>query len=98
MSDLLNIEKRRKRQEAIDGIERNQLHSDLINVFSSESGRRVLRWIFSVCEIYSDHFTGDERTYYGEGKRSVGLELLDEILLADKNIYINVLKETDYGE
>lgn len=96
LSDTLNINKKRKELEEADKQDTKQLYSDIKQVFGTKQGRRILYWILSICEIYSDNFIGDSSTYYFQGKRAVGLELLELILIVDKEIYIQLLRETDY--
>ena len=93
MSDLLNVKSRLKQQEKLDDKEQQQLNNDIKKVFDTPEGRRVLHKILSICELYSDCFTGNAQTYYLEGKRVVGLEVLEMIMEADKEIYIKLLRE-----
>ena len=93
MNDILNIRSRLRQQEKLDAKEQDQLNNDIKKVFDTPEGRRVLHKILSICEIYSDCFTGNAQTYYLEGRRVVGLELLEIIMEADKEIYIKLLRE-----
>lgn len=93
MSDILNYKRHIKAQEKLDKQQFEQLKNDVKRVFDSESGIRVLHFIMSLCEVYSDCFTGNAQTYYLEGKRSIGLELLDLIMEVDPEIYIAVIRE-----
>lgn len=63
-------------------IEEREL-DDLNSVLSTYKGRAFLWKHLSVCGIYSVSFTGDNYTFFKEGKRSVGLELMTEIEGAD---------------
>jgi len=50
-------------------------------------GQDVIWHILSLCDIYSDAFTGNSRTFYNEGKRSIGLQILHFLEEADPTIY-----------
>jgi hypothetical protein len=87
----LDREKQRQNQQDADDLK--QLRNDIGNTFNNPSGVRVLRHILGICGIYSDGFTGDNTTFYNAGMRGVGLRILEDVLDADYNIYIKVLKE-----
>lgn len=92
MSDLLNIEKRRKSQDAEEDKENKQLLSDIKEVFDNEVGIRVLGWVLSLGCIFDDTFHL-EYSHFLEGKRSVGLEILDKIMEADKEIFVKIIRK-----
>ena len=58
-----------------------------------KDGRAVLWYILGICDIYSDSFTGNSHTFYAEGKRSVGLDILAMLEDADPRAYINMQHE-----
>jgi hypothetical protein len=62
-------------------------HSHLLGcmreVLRSEQGKDVIWNILGMCQLYSESFTGNSTTFYNEGKRAVGLEILQ--LLEDVN-------------
>lgn len=98
MSDVLNYKQQAKQQDKIDKLETIQLKSDIKSVFDNPAGRRVLNRLLSICEIYNDTFTGNSRTFFLEGKRSVGLEILDMVMETDVEIYIQTLRENSDNE
>jgi hypothetical protein len=69
--------------------ERNELKTLLQN----PSFRRVMWKNLSKCGIYTSTMTGNSWSYHNEGKRSVGLEMLNDILLADPNAWILMQQE-----
>lgn len=93
MSDILNYKKHLKILEKEERLEVEQLRNDIKETFGTTEGKRVLYHILAMCEIYSDCFTGNAQTYYLEGRRSIGLELLDLIMETDSEIYIDIIKE-----
>lgn len=60
---------------------------DLREVLNTEAGQRVLWRILSECEIFRVSFTGDEYTNYYEGRRSIGLFLVNEICEVDSDAF-----------
>lgn len=42
----------------------------------TRAGRDIIWHVLSICNLYGDNFTGNSQTFYLEGKRSVGLEIL----------------------
>lgn len=95
MPDILNVKQRIKNQQAIEEKEDQQLLSDIRETFKSPASLRVLERILSSCDIYSDTFTGNSHTYFFEGKRSIGLEILEMVMKADREIYIKILRGLD---
>ena len=54
---------------------------------STRAGQEVLWRILELCNIYTDSFTGNSSTFYNEGRRSVGLQILAFLEDADPTIY-----------
>lgn len=95
MSDILKYEQQIKIQNKLDKQELQQLKSDIKETFDKPAGIRVLNRLMSICQIYNDTFTGNSRTFFLEGKRSVGLEVLEMIMETDVEIYIKMLRENN---
>ena len=62
-------------------------------VLKSRQGQKVIWHILGMCQLYSESFTGNSTTFYNEGKRSVGLELLQMLEDTDKTAYPKLLLE-----
>lgn len=56
-------------------------------MLSTVDGRSYFWKILSECGVYQTSFTGDNTTFFNEGKRQVGLWLLAEIMEADPAAY-----------
>ena len=65
----------------------------LRTVLSTYAGRAVFWRLLSACRIYSDSFTGDERTYYYEGKRSIGLGIIEMIENVNPHVMAQIRDE-----
>jgi len=57
-------------------IEREIQKKQLIAVLDTSEGRAVLWRLLESTGLYRSSYTGDEGTYFNEGRRNVGLELL----------------------
>lgn len=81
--------------------EEKEYHVLLENVrelLKSGSGKRVIWYILSFCDIYSDTFTGDRRVDYLTGRRGVGLSILQLLEDADPTAYPRLLLENTKKE
>lgn len=68
-------------------------HHYLTTTLSTYEGRATLWEILSLCGIYKSSFTGDERTYFYEGKRRIGLDLIEKIEAADPHSMARIRDE-----
>ncbi len=66
---------------------------DLRAVLSSPNGRRFIWRLLKDCKIYEESFTGNSTTFYNEGRRSVGLKILDSVMKADVDMYLKMQLE-----
>lgn len=62
-------------------------------VIKSGAGRKVLYHILDICNLYGESFTGNSQTFFIEGKRSIGLQVLGLIQEADPKAYPKLLLE-----
>lgn len=68
-------------------------------LLASSDGRAVLWRVLSQAGVYRVSFDGTVHTYFKEGKRAVGLWLLDEIFEADPAAFAIMQREaTERGE
>jgi hypothetical protein len=75
-----------------DGIEQDALKS----VLGTFEGRSVLFKILARSAIYQDIYSTDSAEVHRElGRRSIGLELLAEILTVDPGVYIVMQQESE---
>ena len=60
-------------------------------LLSQADGRNFIWYVLSLCGIYSDVFTGNSQAFYLEGRRAVGLEVLQLLEDTDPTAYPNLL-------
>ena len=63
------------------------LLSNIREIAKTKQGQAFIWHILDFCGIYTDSFTGDNQTFYLEGKRSIGLSILQLLEDADPSIY-----------
>ena len=85
----------RAEQERHAAIKRQRDEDDLKWVLSDKRGRRMLASVLAVTGLYQGSFTGNSETFFREGRRAVGLQLLERIQAADPEAYPKMLKEQD---
>jgi len=67
--------------------------SDLRQVMGTPAGRRFVWRLLGNCRIYQSSFTGSSETFFFEGQRKVGLELLAQIHRHCPDLYLQAQKE-----
>ena len=90
---MTSIDRQVEREKKLDKrerLEQKQFMADLNDTFGHPAGRRVLHRMLSMCEIYSDSFTGNSGTFYREGKRAIGLQYIE---MVGSELYIKMLIE-----
>lgn len=71
-----------------------QLRNDLEKVLADPAGRRVLIWIMGTTDVNSISFDGRETTFYREGRRSIGVDLIRELNAVNPMAYADLLRES----
>jgi len=67
--------------------------ADLKHVLSSKEGRAVIWRYLEECGIFQSSMGLDAWIYFKEGKRSIGLKLLQEVMSVDESKYLLMAKE-----
>ncbi len=75
------------------GRNRREQLGDVRFLLTHEQGRRFLWRLMDHAGVYSTCFTGNSQTFFNEGKRDTGLFVLNEIMQADPDAYIAMIKE-----
>jgi hypothetical protein len=82
-----------KRKKSPEEIEFDLLISDLRDLMKDPKFKRVIWHILGICGLYDNTFTGNSHTFYNEGKRAVGLEVLELLHLSDTTFYARLQLE-----
>jgi len=70
-----------------------KLEANVVSVMATPQGKDVIWEILSLCGIYDNQFTGNSGTFFNEGRRSVGLDIVQMINDADPTSYARLLLE-----
>lgn len=83
------LERQAKERE----LERENELEDLRFILSTEKGRRFLWQILERAGVFRNSYTGDNSTFFNEGRRNLGLWLIGEIAAADEMGLIQMMTE-----
>jgi len=64
---------------------------DLRNIIALAAGKRFFKKFFDEIMVFGISFTGDSKTFFNEGKRSVGVRLLHDITEATPEFLTELL-------
>jgi hypothetical protein len=73
-----------------------QLDKDFTDVLALPAGRRVLMHLLEapgLCASFASSFTGNSETFFREGRRAVGIALLQWAQRVAPEAYVNALTE-----
>ena len=88
-ADEKQVKKADKKEKMIDS--RNL--EDMKFILQTVQGRRFIWRYLGLCGVFKSSFTGNSETFLNEGKRLVGLTLLNDINEADPDSYTRMMKE-----
>lgn len=72
---------------------RKQELADIRSILDTKQGRRFIWKYLGECGVFRSSFSEDNRIYFNEGKRHIGLMLLAEIMEADEEMYLKMTQE-----
>lgn len=68
--------------------------ADLNALLKSPEARRFIWRILKMCGMYESSYTGSgSDTFFREGKRQIGLNILAEVTTVDPNAFLQMMKE-----
>jgi hypothetical protein len=89
-ADQKFVDKMDKKDKSRQNIEKD----DLVFLLSHRQGRRYLWRLMAKCGVYQiSAVTSGSTTYYNEGRREIGLNILNEIMEFDPESYLLMIKE-----
>jgi hypothetical protein len=71
---------------------------DMRAVLTLPGGRKLLWRYMGIAGIYKTSFTGNYTTFFNEGMRQVGLEILKDVTEASPEAYLLMMQEADKRE
>lgn len=84
--------KRAKQKEKFQ--EEDEL-KDLNEILALESGKRFIWRYLEKCGVFSSSFTGNSETFFREGERNIGLQLLAEVTKANAQSLIDMMNNNN---
>ena len=70
-----------------------EIAAGLGETLATKQGRALVHWLLAECGIYSTSFTGNSTTFFNEGKRQIGLQVLARVTKDHPEAYLTMLKE-----
>jgi hypothetical protein len=67
--------------------------SGIYNVMSTQEGRRYIKELIEYCGVFKTSYAVDNRIYYNEGIRNVGLKLIADINESCPELYVMMMEE-----
>ncbi len=80
-------------EEKADRLYDELLQANVLELMKTGAGKKVIWHILGLCGIYASSFTGNSTTFYNEGKRDIGLDVLRMLEDADDTIYARLQLE-----
>lgn len=77
---------------------RDQDLSDLRRILEADHGRRFIWKTLVHCGIFTSSFTGNNTTFFNEGRRDVGLKILADVMEAKPEAYTQMAQDAKRGE
>lgn len=87
------IEKKKRDKKEIHKRVRDREIADIKKLLSIPEGRRVIWRILEESGIFKSSFTGNSTTFFNEGKRDIGLLVLEEVMKADMGKFTQMQSE-----
>lgn len=72
---------------------RDREKSDIAFILSDARGRRFMWRLLSMTGIYRSSYTGDSKTFFREGERNIGLQVMRDIHEINPEAMTQMLKE-----
>jgi hypothetical protein len=72
---------------------REQELKDVSDVLMSPHGRRFVWRYLEKCGVYRSSYTGNSQTFFLEGERNIGLQLMTDIMDANPELYLKLVRE-----
>lgn len=91
--DLRGQERQREDAEQARKLEHDQEKADFAWLMSDKRGRRFIWRMLEATGVYRSSFTGNSETFFREGARNVGLQLISNIHEFTPDVYTTMLEE-----
>lgn len=93
MDEPNSIEARDAQRSESGKLSRQIEANDLKWLMSTKQGRRFMRKVLAMSGVHRSSFTGNSETFFREGRRSLGLDLLAEVTRETFDEYLQMIAE-----
>lgn len=69
-----------------------EIRDDIRNIVSHESGKRFVWWLLSISGVFVPSYTGNSDTYFNEGRRAIGLEVIHRLAVAAPDQMLEMMR------
>lgn len=80
-------------EQEVDEKEFEQLKADVQDLLNTTFGRRFIWQLLEMTHVNSVSFTGNSQTFFLEGERSIGIQILQLLEEADPKAYPKLILE-----
>ena len=74
------------RKENLERVEQGIARA-IESISDTSQGREFLWWLFEICGVFTTSYTGNSDTYFNEGRRAVGNEVLHRLVEVKPEIF-----------
>jgi hypothetical protein len=74
--DRIHVSERQKRRR----LQNERADADLVWLMNQREGRRFISRLLQSCHLYETSFTSTSATFFREGERNIGLQVLADIV------------------
>lgn len=79
------------RKETLERVEQGIARA-IEAISDTPQGREFLWWLFEICGVFTTSYTGNSDTYFNEGRRAVGNEVLHRLVEVKPEIFQAMIK------
>lgn len=79
-------------------LKQEKINEELRQICQDRKARDFIWRLLEKCGVYHESFTGNSTTFFNEGKRSIGLKIIADLMRADPRIYAQMCVENSKGE
>lgn len=79
------------RKETLERVEQGIARA-IEAIADTAQGREFLWWLFEICGVFTTSYTGNSDTYFNEGRRAVGNEVLHRLVEVRPEIFQAMIK------
>ena len=90
---MRDIEEKQKERSEKERRRRDREVADLKKVLSIPEGRRFIWKLMSESGVFRTSFTGNSSTFFNEGRRDIGLLILNEVMASKPEAFTQMQRE-----